>query len=144
MESTYIRPFKKLSYIIALLSTAYIVFIVKVSVFDSRWDLLVPALFICTCVWWIYFIWQQKIKFNHDSVEFIKLSLESDWGPAKSLSVKYSEINSVRLLGDHLFIHATKGKICFPLKPKSNLTKQLKAAFELRDIPFEIKSCLIP
>ncbi|WP_076416091.1 hypothetical protein [Shewanella sp. UCD-KL12] len=144
MESNYIRPFKKLSYTIALISTAYIVFIFKVSVFDSSWDLLVPLLFICTCVWWIYFIWQQKIQFNHDSVEFIKLSIESDWGPAKNLSVKYSEINSVRLLGDQLFIHATKGKISFPLKPKSTLTKQLKKAFELRDIPFEIKSCLQP
>lgn len=143
MENTHIRPFRKLSFFIAFISTSYILFIVKVSVFDSGWDLLVPLLFICTCIWWIYFIWQQKIAFTHDSVEFCKLSMESDWGPAKNLIVKYDEINSVRLLGDQLFIHATKGKISFPLKPKSKITQQLKTAFEQRNIPFEIKSCLI-
>ncbi|QFU21184.1 hypothetical protein FM038_002830 [Shewanella eurypsychrophilus] len=144
MEDTNIRPFRKLSIIIAIISSTYIGFIIKVSSFDTSWDLIIPALFVCTCISWIYFIWQQKIQFTPESVRFIKLSLESDWGPAKDLSVKYDEINSVRLLGDHLFIHATKGKISFPLKPKSKITKQLKAAFELRDIPFEIKSCLIP
>ncbi|AQS38151.1 hypothetical protein Sps_03004 [Shewanella psychrophila] len=142
MEDTKIRPFKTLCMIIGISSTAYILFIIKVSSFDSGWDLIVPLLFICTCISWIYFIWQQQIQFTANSVKFIKLSIESDWGPAKDLAVKYDEINSVRLLGDQLFIHATKGKICFPLKPKSKITTQLKAAFELRDIPFEIKSYL--
>lgn len=139
MEDTQIRPFKTLCMIIGIFSTAYILFIIKVSSFDSGWDLVVPLLFICTCISWIYFIWQQRIQFTANSVKFIKLSIESDWGSAKDLSVKYDEIDSVRLLGDQLFIHATKGKITFPLKPKSKTTKQLKAAFEQRDIPFEIK-----
>ncbi|BAJ03731.1 hypothetical protein [Shewanella violacea] len=143
MENTKIRPFKTLSMLIGIVSTAYILFIIKVSSFDSGWDLVVPLLFISTCIGWIYFIWQQQIQFTANSVNFIKLSIESDWGPVKDLSVKYDEINSVRLLGDQLFIHATKGKISFPLKPKSKITKQLKAAFEKRDIPFEIKSCLV-
>ena len=139
MEDTKIRPFKTLCMIIGIVSTAYISYIIKVSSFDSGWDLVVPLLFICTCISWIYFIWQQQIQFTANSVKFIKLSIESDWGSAKDLSVKYDEIDSVRLLGDQLFIHATKGKISFPLKPKSKTTKQLKAAFEQRDIPFEIK-----
>ncbi|RTR31735.1 hypothetical protein [Shewanella atlantica] len=143
MENTQIRPFKKLSFIISFISTTYILFIMKISVFDSTWDLLVPLLFICTCIWWVAFIWQQKIAFTHDSVEFCKLSIESDWGPAKDLTLKYDEINSVRLLGDQLFIHAKKGKISFPLKPKSKIAQQLRNAFEQRNIPFEIKSCLI-
>lgn len=144
MEDTQIRPFKPLCMIIGIVSTAYILFIIKVSSFDSGWDLIVPLLFICTCISWIYFIWQQRIQFTANSVEFINLSIESDWGIAKKLSVKYDEINSVRLLGDQLFIHASKGKISFPLKPKSKTTKLLKAAFEKRDIPFEIKSSLVP
>ncbi|WP_299798740.1 hypothetical protein [uncultured Shewanella sp.] len=142
MENTRIRPFKRLSLITAFISSSYILFIMKISVFDSTWDLLLPLLFICTCVWWLYFIWQQRIEFTPDSVKFCKLSMESDWGPARNLIVRYDEINSVRLLGDQLFIHATKGKVSFPLKPKSKLTGQLKAAFELRGIPFEIRSCL--
>lgn len=143
MEDTNVRPFRKLSIIIAIISSAFMTYIIKVSSFDSSWDLLIPTLFVCTCISWIYFIWQQKIQFTFESVKFIKMSMESDWGPAKDLSVRYEEINSVRLLGDHLFIHATKGKISFPLNPKSAITKQLKAAFEKRNIPFEIKSCLM-
>lgn len=138
-----IRPFNKLAITLALLIVALIGSNFIIVKRDSFTEYLLVAGYSIAMFYWAASIHRQKIIFSDTSVSFIKMSVESDFTLPRTLRLTYDEINSVRLLGDHLFIHATRGKVSFPLKPDSKTATALKSAFEAHDIPFEINSSVV-
>ena len=110
---------------------------------DSFWGYASLVLPCSVSIIIVRLCWQQRVIFGGSKVSFIKMQQNSDFSLPTSLSLHYQDIDSVRLIGDHLFIHSAKGKINFPLRVKSRLTKKLKQAFEAKGIKFEVNSCIL-
>ncbi|GIU17490.1 hypothetical protein TUM4644_02820 [Shewanella colwelliana] len=142
-QNICIKPYKTLGRFIIALT---IVLVGANFFIDQRESLAEYLLFAGYCIamiYWAVAINAQKIVFSATSINFIKMSVEGDFALPRDLQLSYDEINAVRLLGDHLFIHGTRGKVSFPLKPQSKTAIELKSAFEAHGIPFEINSSLV-
>ncbi|MEZ9595153.1 hypothetical protein AB4298_10950 [Shewanella sp. 10N.261.52.F9] len=110
---------------------------------DSFWDYASLATPCIVSVIIVRLCWQQRVIFTDSEVSFIKMQQNSDFSLPTTLILNYQDIDSVRLLGDHLFIHSAKGKINFPLRFKSTFAKKLKHAFEAKGIAFEVNSSIL-
>ena len=142
-ENICIRPYKTLGHFIIVLTIILVGINFFIEQRESFAEYLLFAAYSIAMIYWAVAISSQKIIFLAESVNFIKMSVESDFTLPGDLQLTYDEINSVRLLGDHLFIHGTRGKISFPLKPHSKTAIALKSAFETHGILFEVNSSLV-
>ncbi|QYJ86664.1 hypothetical protein K0I73_02600 [Shewanella mesophila] len=142
-ENICIRPYKTLGRFIITLTIVLVGINFFIKQRESFAEYLLFAAYSIAMLYWAVAINSQKIIFSAKSVNFIKMSVESDFTQPRDLRLSFDEINSVRLLGDHLFIHGTRGKISFPLKPHSKTAAALKSAFETHGIAFEVNSSLV-
>ncbi|QYK01043.1 hypothetical protein [Shewanella psychrotolerans] len=142
-ENICIRPYKTLGHFVIALTIILVGINFFIEQRESFAEYLLFSGYCIAMIYWAVAINTQKIVFSATSVNFIKMSVESDFTLPRDLQLNYDEINAVRLLGDHLFIHGTRGKVSFPLKPQSKTTIALQSAFEAHGIPFEINSSLV-
>ena len=139
-NTTIIKPFHKAG--LAVIGISAVFFAINFSYSNNIWDYLIQLNLLLFTAWITHLFWTQRIIFAESEVTFIKMMVKSDTSMPETLTLNYQDINSVRLLGDHLFIHSRNGKINFPLKPKSSLAARLKSAFETKGIEFEVNSCI--
>ncbi|MFT5788709.1 MAG: hypothetical protein ACI8SJ_000816 [Shewanella sp.] len=139
-NTTIIKPFQKVGYALIGITLAFLAIHLRYD--NDIWDYLILFNLLLSTGWLTRYLWTQRIIFSVSQVTFIKMREKSDTSMPETLTVSYQDIDSVRLLGDHLFIHTCHGKINFPLKPKSSLAAKLKSAFEAKNIVFEVKSCI--
>lgn len=139
-NTTVIKPFQRVGYALIGITTTYIAIFLYMS--DEVWDYLTLLTLLILISLVTRHLWTQRIVFATSEVKFIKMMLKSDTAMPETLTLNYQDIDSVRLLGDHLFIHSSNGKINFPLKPKSSMAAKLKQAFESKGIQFEVNSCI--
>ncbi len=139
-NTTVIKPFQRVGYALIGITTTYIAIFLYMS--DEVWDYLTLLTLLILISLVTRHLWTQRIVFATSEVMFIKMMLKSDTAMPETLTLNYQDIDSVRLLGDHLFIHSSNGKINFPLKPKSSMAAKLKQAFESKGIQFEVNSCI--
>ncbi|WP_051435472.1 hypothetical protein [Shewanella fidelis] len=138
---TVINTFPKLGYWVIFFNIGLICSLS--SNLDNFWGYASLVLPCSVSIIIVRLCWQQRVIFGGSKVSFIKMQQNSDFSLPTSLSLHYQDIDSVRLIGDHLFIHSAKGKINFPLRVKSRLAKKLKQAFEAKGITFEVNSCIL-
>ncbi|QQX80729.1 hypothetical protein JK628_02320 [Shewanella sp. KX20019] len=139
-NSTIIKPFQRVGY--ALIGITLTFLAIHSSYDNDILDYVILLSLTLSTAWITHLLWTQRIVFTPSEVTFIKMMETSDTSMPKTLTLNYQDIDSVRLLGDHLFIHSSLGKINFPLKPKSSLAAKLKLAFEAKGITFEVNSCI--
>lgn len=139
-NTTIIKPFQKVSY--ALIGFTLTFLVIHLRYDNDIWDYFILLNLVLSTGWFTRYLWTQRIVFSTSQVTFIKMMETSDTTMPDTLTISYQDIDSVRLLGDHLFIHSSLGKINFPLKPRSSLAAKLKQAFEAKGITFEVNSCI--
>ncbi|GIU44534.1 hypothetical protein TUM4438_15940 [Shewanella sairae] len=140
-NTTVVNTFPKIGYFIILITLGLVGS--QLNDVTTIWDYAFLAPLCITSFILLRVCWQQKVIFGDSKVSFIKMQQNSDFSLPTTLSLHYQDIDSVRLLGDHLFIHSAKGKVNFPLRPKSTLAKKLKQTFEAKGIEFEVNSCIL-
>ncbi len=139
-NTTVIKPFQKAGFVLIAIVIAFMSILLSND--NEVWDYFILINLVLSTVWLIHLLWTQRIIFAAAEVTFIKMMVKSDTAMPETLTLNYQDIDSVRLLGDHLFIHSSNGKINFPLKPKSSMAAKLKQAFESKGIQFEVNSCI--
>ncbi len=139
-NTTVIKPFQKAGFVLIAIVIAFMAILLSND--NEVWDYFILINLVLSTVWLIHLLWTQRIIFAAAEVTFIKMMVKSDTAMPETLTLNYQDIDSVRLLGDHLFIHSSNGKINFPLKPKSSMAAKLKQAFESKGIQFEVNSCI--
>lgn len=139
-NTTVIKPFQKAGFVLIAIVIAFMAIYSRND--NEIWDYFILVNLVLSTIWFIHLLWTQRIIFAAAEVTFIKMMVKSDTTMPQTLTLNYQDIDSVRLLGDHLFIHSSNGKINFPLKPKSSMATKLKQAFESKGIQFEVNSCI--
>ncbi|MEZ9197217.1 hypothetical protein [Shewanella sp. 10N.286.54.B9] len=139
-NTTVIKPFQKAGFVLIAIVIAFMAIYSRND--NEIWDYIILINLVLSTAWLIHLLWTQRIIFAAAEVTFIKMMVKSDTTMPETLTLNYQDIDSVRLLGDHLFIHSSSGKINFPLKPKSSMAAKLKQAFESKGIQFEVNSCI--
>ena len=139
-NTTVIKPFQRAGFVLIAIVIAFMAILLSND--NEVWDYFILINLVLSTVWLIHLLWTQRIIFAAAEVTFIKMMSKSNTKMPETLTLNYQDIDSVRLLGDHLFIHSSNGKINFPLKPKSSMAAKLKQAFESKGIQFEVNSCI--
>ncbi|MCL1051946.1 hypothetical protein L2755_20310 [Shewanella abyssi] len=139
-NTTVIKPFQRVGYAVIGISLAFLT--IHSSYDNGILDYVILLSLALSTAWLTHLLWTQRIIFTASEVTFIKMMTKSDTRMPETLTLNYQDIDSVRLLGDHLFIHSSLGKINFPLKPKSSLAAKIRHAFEAKGITFEVNSCI--